>query len=72
MLKCAERKSKAKPWWVFIAQSGKRTSRKVGDKRAAEEVASQIRAQLKLGQFSLEKKKEKPIPLFKHCAKAWI
>jgi len=65
-------KGKGKPWWVFIAHNGKRTSRKVGDKRAAEKVASEIRAKLKLGQFNLEEKRERPIPLFKHCAHAWI
>jgi len=33
-------KGKGKPWWVFISHNGKRTSRKVGSKSAAEEVAS--------------------------------
>jgi integrase len=65
-------KGKGKPWWVFIAHNGKRASKKIGDRRAAEKVASEIRAKLKLGQFSLDKKREKPIPLFKHCAQAWI
>lgn len=65
-------KGKGKPWWVFIAHNGKRTSRKVGDKQAAEKVASEIRAKLKLGQFNLEEESERPIPLFKHCAQAWI
>ena len=65
-------KGKGKPWWVFISHNGKRASRKVGDKQAAEAVASKLRAQLQLGQFSLDKKKERPIPLFKDCAKAWI
>lgn len=60
---------RGKPWWVFIAHNGKRTSRKVGDKQAAEKVASKIRAELKLGEFNLD---EKRIPLFKHCAKGWI
>jgi integrase len=65
-------KGKGKPWWVFISHDGKRASRRVGDKQAAEKVASKIRAQLQLGQFSLEEKRERPIPLFKHCAQAWI
>jgi integrase len=59
-------KGKGKPWWVFISHDGKRASRRVGDKQAAEKVASKIRAQLQLGQFSLEEKRERPIPLFKH------
>jgi len=65
-------KGKGQPWWVFITHNGKRTSRRIGDKRAAEVVASKIRAKLQLGEFGLGEKKEKPIPLFKHCAQAWI
>ena len=33
-------KGRGKPWWVFISHNGKRTSRMVGDKQAAEKVAS--------------------------------
>ena len=29
-------KGKGNPWWVFISHNGKRTSRKVGDKKYAE------------------------------------
>lgn len=65
-------KGKRKPWWVFISHNGKRTSRKIGDKKAAEEVARKIEAKLALGDFNLEEKKEKPIPLFKDCATAFI
>ncbi len=65
-------KGRGKPWWVFISHNGSRTSRRVGDKNAAEKVASEIRAKLKLGQFSLDENREGPIPRFKHCAKAWI
>ena len=50
-------KGKGNPWWVFISHNGKRTSRKVGDKSAAEEVASKIRAKLQLGEFGFEEKK---------------
>jgi len=63
-------KGKGKPWWVFVAHNKRRTSRKVGDKDAAEEVASEIRARLKLGQFSFEE--DKPIPTFKKYADSWI
>jgi hypothetical protein len=34
---------------VFISHNGKRTSRKVGDKKAADAVASEIRKKLILG-----------------------
>ena len=42
----------------------------VGDKDAAEIVASETRARLKLGQFSFEE--DKPIPTFKDYADSWI
>ena len=60
------------PWWVFITHKGKRTSRQVGDKAAAEAVASKIRAKLKLGEFDLDEKKKRPVPLFKDFAKGFM
>jgi integrase len=42
----------------------------VGDKKAAEEVASTIRAKLKLGEFGFED--PKPVPTFKEQAKLWL
>jgi len=62
-------KGKGQPWWVFISHDGKRTSRKVGDKGAAETVASKLRAKLQLGEFGFE---EKPTPTFKEYADSWI
>jgi integrase len=63
-------KGRGNPWWVFVSHNNKRTSKLVGDKGAAEEVASEIRAKLKLGQFSFEV--DKPIPTFKKYADSWI
>jgi integrase len=63
-------KGKGKPWWVFISYNGKRTSRKVGSKAAAEKVAQNIEAKLKLDEFGFEK--EKAIPTFEDYAKSWI
>jgi integrase len=63
-------KGKGKPWWVFVSHHGKRTSRKVGTKASAQEVAKKIEAKLSLGDFNFEN--EKPIPLFKDYADAWI
>ena len=40
-------KGKGQPYWVFINHKGKRKSLKVGDKRAAEQLASQIREKIK-------------------------
>src|SRR5262250_986638 len=44
-------------WWVFINYRGKRTSRQVGTKKAADKVKEQIEARLKLGQDALPKEK---------------
>jgi len=63
-------KGKGNPWWAFVSHNGKRTSRKVGDKKAAEAVASTIRAKLQLGEFGFEEKK--PIPTFKEYSNRWI
>ncbi len=65
-------KGKGKPWWVFIAHRGERTSRLVGNKKAAEEVASKIRAKLELGEFNFEVEEKKPEPTFKDYAESWI
>ncbi len=61
---------KGNPWWVFISHNGKRTSRKVGDKKAAEVVASTIRAKLQLGEFGFEE--QRPVPTFKEYSEKWI
>jgi integrase len=63
-------KGRGQPWWVFVTCRGKRTSKLVGDKKAAEEVASTIRAQLQLGEFGFEN--PKPVPTFKEHAKQWL
>jgi len=47
-------------WWVFINYNGKRTSKKVGSKKAALEVAETIQAQLKLNFPVFPKQQEKP------------
>ena len=64
-------KGKAKPWWVFISHNGKRTSRMVGDKAAAEAVASRIRAKLQLGEFGFEQKEKNDLT-FNEYADSWI
>ena len=63
-------KGKGKPWWVFISHNGKRTSRKVGSKTAAQDVASKIEAKLQLGDFGFEEKKK--ILTFKEYAELWL
>jgi integrase len=44
----------------------------VGDKKAAEKVASTIRAKLKLGEFGFNEKKTKSIPTFKLYAESFM
>ena len=63
-------KGRGKPWWVFVSHNGRRTSKKVGDKEAAEKVASTIMAKLKLGEFDLKEKK--PVPTFGQLAEKWM
>ena len=63
-------KGKGQPWWVFVSHNGQRTSRKVGDKKAAEKVASTIRAKLKFGEFDFEEPKR--AATFKEYAKLWL
>ncbi len=65
-----KKKGKGQPWWVFVTHDGRRTSKRVGDKKAAEEVARQIEAQLALGNYSFEP--EKPPATFKEYADSWI
>ncbi|MBW2642505.1 MAG: site-specific integrase [Deltaproteobacteria bacterium] len=63
-------KGKGNPWWVFISHDKKRTSRKVGSKKAAQEVASKIEAKLQLGEFGFEEKKK--VLTFKEYADLWL
>jgi integrase len=65
-----KKKGKGQPWWVFVSYNGKRTSRQVGDKRAAERVASEIREKLQLKEFNLEEKK--PVPTFQAYSQGFM
>ncbi len=49
-------------WWVFVAHQGRRTSRKVGDRKAAREAARKIQARLTLGAAAFPEKKKAPAP----------
>jgi len=63
-------KGKGQPWWVFVSHNGQRTSRQVGSKKAAQDVASKIEAKLQLGEFGFEEKKK--ILTFKEYADLWL
>lgn len=62
---------KGKPWWVFINHQGKRKAKLVGDKKAADAVASKIREELKKGEL-FPVKEPKKIPPFKVYAMEWL
>ena len=66
-----KKKGRGQPWWVFISHNGKRTSRRIGDRAAADGVASTIRAKLQLGEFDLDTEK-KSIPTFKLFAEGYM
>ena len=55
-------RGKGKPWTVYVCDQGIRKSFRVGDKAAAEAVASRIREELKTGALDLKSKK-KPLRL---------
>jgi len=52
-------------YWVFIAHQGRRTSRKVGDRKAAREAARKIQARLTLGKGAFGEKAKLPTPRLK-------
>jgi len=63
---------KGNPWWVFISHNGGRQSKLVGDKKAAANMASQLREKIKLGEFKIETEEKKPIPTFKEYSDTWM
>jgi len=63
-------KGKGNPWWVFVSHQGKRTSRKVGSKRAADIVAAKIQAKISLGEFGFMNKKS--VPTLREYSEKWL
>jgi integrase len=63
-------RGRGQPYWVFVALGGKRTSRKIGDKKTADKVAQKIIEQIKLKSFNIEEQKK--VPTFGYYAKIWI
>ncbi len=53
-------------WWVFVAHKGRRTSRKVGDRKAAREAARKIEARLILGKRAFHEEAKLPAPTLEH------
>lgn len=48
-----KKKGRGEAWWVFIRTNNKLRSKKIGDRRAAEAVASELRKQMKAGELNL-------------------
>jgi integrase len=57
---------------VFISHGGGRSSKLVGDRKAATNVANQIREKIRLGEFKIETEEKKPISTFKEYADTWM
>ena len=52
-----EKKKGSGVWWIFINHQGKRRSKRIGDKRTANNVAKEIRARLAKGEMGMVKDK---------------
>ena len=53
-------RQKGKRWYVFITHQGQRKAKAVGDRRAAERVASKLRAKFALGDFQIKETQRPP------------
>lgn len=67
-----KRKGKGNPWHVFIHDNGIIRSKAVGDRRAAEAVASAIRRKMTAGEFLLDDPAESKVPEFYEYAKRYL
>lgn len=56
-------------FYVFIAQNGKRKSKKVGTEKKAKKVKEELESQIALNEFSLTSKKE---PTFQELSTEWV
>jgi len=54
-------------WWVFITHQGKRRAKKIGDRKAAEQIASELRVRLAKHEFRLPEAG----PTFAELARDW-
>lgn len=74
-VKVREKPKNSGVWWVFINHQGRRKAKKIGSKRAAEEVAKKIEAKLTLSGMNLledKKKQESKASSFEEYAATWI
>ncbi len=67
-----KKKGRARHWWVFVHLNGTIRSKKVGDKRAAEAVASALRRKLKAGELNLDSARSTKTPEFSKYAQHYL
>jgi len=48
-------KGNGQPWWVFVTHNGKRWSKRVGDRAAANSMANKIREGIALEEVEIKK-----------------
>ena len=70
-VKVREKPKNSGVWWIFINHNGRRKAKKIGNKRAAVEVAKKIEAKLTLGELGFIQKKVESQPLFREFAEYW-
>lgn len=58
-------------YWIFVYQSGQYTSRKIGDKKTAIDIADKLKRQLAESKVGLSPENSK-CPTFKNYAEVWI
>jgi integrase len=59
-------------FWIFVNYKGQRKARKVGDKKAAREVARRIEGKIAAKEFNLDTGDGKPVITFKAYADKWM
>ncbi len=59
-------------WWVFINHQGKRKAKKIGDRKAALEVARKLEARLALGKLAILDEASERRPTFQDHADRWL
>jgi integrase len=71
-VKVREKVKGSKVYWLFIDHASKRRAKRVGDKKAAELAATQIRAKLAEGDISALSPAPALVPTFAEYAEQWL
>ncbi len=66
-------KGRGEPWWVFIHHDRIRRTKSIGDKQAAEAIASELRRRIKAGELNLDAVGSEPkTPRFEDYSKHYV